>query len=347
MNLKVQNKNILPIDYNKYTTSGTYGYYKLTNIEEDLIISISDKDTSVSMTGIFFGFSGAGADNSSGTQWIMSNGTQISTTLSNLYTSSGTTTKLKYFSFYPNNSTTFNKIFSRYNIQVEKGTATPYVAHEEQNLPFTLSSGQKIMEGGYLASDGIYNVRNQITLDGTENWARSDTNQSGSYRFATNAINSVVKKPSTTSEVVELLCNRLIKKSAVDTYSCIDGISISTNGSIYIYIDDFKTYTVEQFKTWLSNNNLVLEFPITTPTTTAYNSTQQSQYNAIQQAYSYTKQTNISSTSTDLSADLEVEAVTYSSSDDYTENEMQIGTWLGKPLYRKVKICGELPNLRN
>ena len=45
---------------------------------------------------------------------------------------------------------------------------TEYVQHEEQLITFPLSEGQKLMEGDYLADDGIHHKRKQIELNGTE-----------------------------------------------------------------------------------------------------------------------------------------------------------------------------------
>lgn len=44
---------------------------------------------------------------------------------------------------------------------------TSYIAHQEQNITFPLSTGQKLMLGDYLADDGIHHVRGQILESGT------------------------------------------------------------------------------------------------------------------------------------------------------------------------------------
>lgn len=66
------------------------------------------------------------------------------------------------------------------NLQVEIGeTATPYKPHQEQKVTFPLEN-QKLMEGSYLADDGIHHKRNQVVLDGSddEGWTllNSDKN---------------------------------------------------------------------------------------------------------------------------------------------------------------------------
>ena len=58
------------------------------------------------------------------------------------------------------------------NIQIEKSTvATEYEPHKEQTVYFPLAEGQKLMEGSYLAEDGVHNKRKQVVLDGTKNWS--------------------------------------------------------------------------------------------------------------------------------------------------------------------------------
>lgn len=56
-------------------------------------------------------------------------------------------------------------------VQVEQGsTETDYVSHSEQNISFPLAQGQKLMQGDYLADDGIHHKMGEKTLDGTEDW---------------------------------------------------------------------------------------------------------------------------------------------------------------------------------
>lgn len=57
------------------------------------------------------------------------------------------------------------------NIKIEEGsTVTSYKQHQEQNIVFPLNEGQRLYKNSYLAEDGIHHKRNQIELDGTENW---------------------------------------------------------------------------------------------------------------------------------------------------------------------------------
>lgn len=82
---------------------------------------------------------------------------------------------------YANNKEIFKSLFENYEIQLNKGTvAKPYEPHKQQTEYFPLSEGQKLMEGSYLADDGIHHKRNQVVLDGSddEGWTllNSDKN---------------------------------------------------------------------------------------------------------------------------------------------------------------------------
>ena len=66
-------------------------------------------------------------------------------------------------------------------MQLEHGsTATQYVEHQEQNLPFTLASGQKMYQGSYLADNGIHHKRKQVMFSGTT-ITLTDAKTNGAY----------------------------------------------------------------------------------------------------------------------------------------------------------------------
>ena len=107
----------------------------------------------------------------------------------------------------------------------------------------------------------------KVVLDGSESWQVSGTNTSGYNRFTSSMIYNLIDKPSTTGQVADILANYFIKKSADNTYQRQEGISVGTNGNLYIYEDSLKEYTAEQFKTWLSTHNTIVYYVLETPTT--------------------------------------------------------------------------------
>ncbi len=78
------------------------------------------------------------------------------------------------------------------NLQVEIGeTATDYEPYKSQTAYFPLGE-EKLMEGSYLADDGIHHSRKQLILDGTETWILEGTNAYIKIPDARGTINSVV-----------------------------------------------------------------------------------------------------------------------------------------------------------
>ena len=109
-------KNLCDDRFSSYAIS-SYGYKKIIDRSVSLTATLIDKDTSVDLSGVYFGFTGNGENANAGVAWLVQNGSKsnISTNLN-----------LQYLSFFPANETTFNKIFSRYYIQIEEGEASTY-----------------------------------------------------------------------------------------------------------------------------------------------------------------------------------------------------------------------------
>ena len=56
----------------------------------------------------------------------------------------------------------------------ELNYATTYEEHKQQTITFPLVEGQKLMEGDYLAEDGVHHVRGQVVVDGTESFDKAE-----------------------------------------------------------------------------------------------------------------------------------------------------------------------------
>lgn len=128
-------KNLCDNNFKNYTIDN-YGYKKIIDSEENLIASLIDKDTSVDLTGIYFGFTHTGKDAIEGMVWLINNGVETANkTNQGIY---------QYLSFYPADDETFNKIFARYDIQVEKGTTAtdyePYGASPSPEYPSVIQN---------------------------------------------------------------------------------------------------------------------------------------------------------------------------------------------------------------
>ena len=107
--------------------------------------------------------------------------------------------------------------------------------------------------------DNYYKEKfNQTTIE------RTTTNTNNKYRFKI-APTQQAKSPSSASEVADILSNIATKESANATYSCENGIAISSTGSIFIYQEDFSAYTGGQMRSYFANNDDYIVYPLATP----------------------------------------------------------------------------------
>lgn len=206
----------------------------------------------------------------------------------------------------------FNPIIESLDVfQLERNTEkTTSEEHKQQIIIFPFKQGQKLMQGDYLADDEIHHKRKQIVLDGSDDeaWSLSTTNTSNQSRFTSKIIENEVKRPSSADEIANIICSHFIKESANETYQRSTGIAIHSNGSIYLYNDTFKEYTIDQFKTWLSNNPITVEYELAEEEIETYTEEQKEAYEQIKNAISYKGQTNIFSTN-EIKPIFEVEAL--------------------------------------
>lgn len=142
---------------------------------------------------------------------------------------------------------TFNNF--EFNVMLNKGSQAPYIPYQEQAEYFPLSEGQKLMEGSYLADDGIHHVRKQVVLTGTENW--------NLYLNKTKTFNLSISPWSYSGVCTHY--QRIIS-SFFDVKA---GIYLSV--SAVVIISDPRFSTVEEFKTYLAE-----QYSAGTPVTFEY-----------------------------------------------------------------------------
>ena len=243
-------KNILSDNREDYNGSA-YGYIKLLNNFENnnLVLSIEDNDKSIDMTGIFFGVTGNGKNWDNLGIWLLNDGKKVGNSIS--------TNKYPFFSFYPNNQTTFDKIFKRYKIQAEisKGIVpTEFEKYKSNSWIFPLEPGQKLYEGSYLAEDGIHNRRKQIVLTGNGNWYMI-TNISTTKTQAF-CLNNIVNNISVNH--VTFKSNYFVHKKWIDAiYVHLDEPYMSQTDTTNIYLNIYKSLLpsvdATGFKSWLKS----------------------------------------------------------------------------------------------
>ena len=178
---------------------------------------------------------------------------------------------------------------------ISLGKTDNYVPYGEQDKVITLA--KPLYQDCYLAEDGIHYTRKQIVLDGSEDeaWSLFATNTSNQNRFTSKIIENEVKRPSNADEIANIICSHFIKESANDTYRRSDGIAIHPNGSIYLYYDAFKEYTIDQFKTWLSNNPITVEYELESEEIVPYTTEQQEAWEKIKNLKLFEGVNNIAS----------------------------------------------------
>lgn len=185
-------------------------------------------------------------------------------------------------------------------IQLEEGnTATEIIEHTEQTKVVDIQ--QEMLEGDYFVKeeDGWKEVHgwNKQVLDGTESgWNISGTDTSGINRFSNNIISNLVKKVLSSSEVGLLICDKFIAISANQSYNKIEGICINSSGTLYIFYNYCSSMTVEEFKNWLSQNNLTLYYKLETPLKLVCTKQQSAQLDDLLNTSTYKNVTHIYST---------------------------------------------------
>ena len=174
----------------------------------------------------------------------------------------------------------FNEADSLEGIQLEPGsTATPYVPHKEQDYSIFVQQPRRsigdvrdlffknTVDSPYydenLTLNGWYERHyiGEVVLNGTENIAR-ELISNNFYKFYINNIENVDYGDA--NYVPQILCNKLIAVARTPLYLNTQGIS-SGNGNLQIYTDETKNMTVSEFKTWLENNNLIVNYLKTIP----------------------------------------------------------------------------------
>ncbi|WP_392365218.1 phage tail spike protein, partial [Streptococcus suis] len=121
-NIKIGSRNYFSQYLANYDTSGVYAI-RLVSETQPITITVTDKDTSVDVSGCYFGlFKDKFAKQ--GALWFLSNST--------LYNAKKTISGWPLLAVYPKNQATLDKIFSRYKVMVEIGNiATDWVPAEE------------------------------------------------------------------------------------------------------------------------------------------------------------------------------------------------------------------------
>ena len=199
----------------------------------------------------------------------------------------------------------FNPTVESLNVfQLERNTEkTTSEEHKQQIIVFPFKKGQRLMEGDYLAEDGIHHTRKQAVLDGTENWVTL-TAQKGdntSYFYCTK---TDMKKASS------IICNQFKNRAVWSTD--VEGIQSITDNLIRLRINTSRASTVSELEAWLAAQKeagtpVLIEYGLAEEEVESYTEAQKEAWKQIENAKSYEGQTNIFSNN-DVSPVFEVTA---------------------------------------
>ena len=179
------------------------------------------------------------------------------------------------------------------SFMVEEGTtASQYITNQTQTKTFPLGT-EKLYLGDYLADDGIHHVRAQKIYDGSsdEDWSRTGNAGSGA------TIRYTISNPGMKLVRAQVVSNMFYQWGGNQTDNFI---MTHANSNIFwigsTQIDSLADLT--EFRQWLSENNLIVEYELEEEEIVPYTQEQQIAYNEIKSMLSYEGQTNIYSTNT-------------------------------------------------
>jgi hypothetical protein len=117
--------NILNPDFSKIN-AGTYSYILLSDTPKVLTLRLIDRDLSVDISKVSFGFTGNGANANDDFHWCVAGGGVRDKFITNNTSNDDNPIEnpLMYFSVYPKSQATWEAVFKRFNIQIVEGEYT-------------------------------------------------------------------------------------------------------------------------------------------------------------------------------------------------------------------------------
>lgn len=182
---------------------------------------------------------------------------------------------------------------------LEDTTITPekfdYEPYKSQVATFPLGEGQKLMEGSYLADDGIHHKRKQYTFTGNETFVKSSENNDY-IRFYSPVFADVIKT-SGYETIDKFICTHFEQVSDYNSSkNCIalngKRFYITISKAIATDVTTFKTLLAEQYA---NGTPVIVEYELAEPETVPYTAEQQEAWEKIKAMYTYKNITNITS----------------------------------------------------
>lgn len=195
--------------------------------------------------------------------------------------------------------------------QLERNTEkTTSEEHKQQIIIFPFNKGQRLMEGDYLAEDGIHHTKTQIVLDGVTNGLKVANVTKHSNNIYYCVINLVKQSINNMNDINGMYCSHFMPHFEVRPGSCY----IAGSGLyLVLVLTDQTITTVDAANTWLATQKekgtpVVIEYKLAEEEIETYTEVQKEAHEQIKNAISYKGQTNIFSTN-EIKPIFEVEAL--------------------------------------
>ena len=173
-----------------------------------------------------------------------------------------------------------------------KVTGKNFEPYQSQTVTFPLAEGQKLMEGSYLADDGIHHKKKQIVLDGTEKWTLTARDNYYAFWVLNTDVYGALEKAH------KKICTHFKYSSNGYTSANLNSLCENTyNRAMFLFKIDFCT-TVEEWKSWLAQQKangtpVIVEYELAEEEIVPYTAEQQEAWNKIEQLHTYKNVTNI------------------------------------------------------
>lgn len=243
------------------------------------------------------------------------------------------------------------------SFEIYAGTSVKAVdKNEDTDAVIQFNKGQKLMEGDYLADDGIHHIKTQIVLDGVTDGLKVSTVTKHSNDIYYCVVNLVKQSLNNTDNVNGLYCSHLMPRYGVEPGNCY----IAGSGLFLVLVlTDQTLITADAANEWLAmqkeaNIPVVVEYKLAKEIIEPYKNTLPlwiDQYKNQTNIYtSDESEVEVETTSNESLANIQREikslydkSKAYNSdyiNNTYSTDEMKTGeTWIdGKPIYRKTFV---------
>lgn len=255
-------KNLFNPKYADGIKKGGSLWIRIKNGNENVHVSITDKDTSVAVPSCYFGVAKDIADIEKGYTWLYRPNGLLHSNL---------TTTYNWFVLSDPTEEKFNSILARYNIQVEVGeTATDYEPYNGTTINFStpngLASVGDVCDTLTVRADGTGELTKRlatVVFDGTEAWGLTTTNNGNAFWRQSSSVPGALRKVHTK------VCSHLPYTST--SYDRVKGETMCENsfsGTPMFIFHTTKATTVSEWQALLESDPITVVYQLGTPTVT-------------------------------------------------------------------------------